>query len=50
MMETILAPWTIVLVIFATVLIMSFLIFLPPAAVLIWRAKTLSQISLEGTV
>uniref|UniRef100_A0A8B9EM38 Uncharacterized protein n=1 Tax=Anser cygnoides TaxID=8845 RepID=A0A8B9EM38_ANSCY len=48
--ETILAPWEILLVIFATVLIMSFLMVLPPAAVVIWRMKRVPQISLQGSV
>lgn len=48
--ETILAPWEILLVIFAAVLIMSFLMFLPPAAVVIWRMKRVPQISLHGSV
>uniref|UniRef100_A0A8C0BWB5 Uncharacterized protein n=1 Tax=Buteo japonicus TaxID=224669 RepID=A0A8C0BWB5_9AVES len=49
-METILAPWEILLVIFAAVLIMSFLMFLPPTAVVIWRMKRVPQISLHGSV
>lgn len=50
MVETILAPWEILLVIFATVLVMSFLMFLPPAALVIWRVKREPQISLHGSV
>uniref|UniRef100_A0A8C3PPM0 Uncharacterized protein n=1 Tax=Calidris pygmaea TaxID=425635 RepID=A0A8C3PPM0_9CHAR len=50
MVETILAPWEILLVILAAVLIMSFLMFLPPAAVVIWRMKRVPQISLQGSV
>ncbi|KYO27689.1 hypothetical protein Y1Q_0005248 [Alligator mississippiensis] len=50
MVETVLAPWTIFLVISAAVLIMSFLMFLPPAAVVIWRMKYMPQITLNGAV
>lgn len=50
MVGTILAPWEILLVIFAAVLIMSFLMFLPPAAVVLWRMKYIPQISLHGYV
>ncbi|XP_030341834.1 uncharacterized protein LOC115607976 isoform X2 [Strigops habroptila] len=50
MVETNLTPWEILLVIFAAVLIMSFLMFLPPAAVVIWRMKHVPQISLHGSV
>lgn len=50
MVETFLVPWQIVLVIFAAVLVMSFLMFLPPAAVVIWRMKHVPQISLHGAV
>lgn len=50
MVETILASWQILLVIFAAVLVMSFLMFLPPAAVVIWRMKRVPQISLHGVV
>uniref|UniRef100_A0A8C9MHW5 Uncharacterized protein n=1 Tax=Serinus canaria TaxID=9135 RepID=A0A8C9MHW5_SERCA len=50
MVETILAPWEILLVIFAAVLVMSFLMLLPPAAVLIWRMRRAPQISLQGSV
>lgn len=50
MVETILAPWEILLVIFAAVLIMSLLMFLPPAVVVIWRMKRVPQISLRGSV
>ncbi|RMC11693.1 hypothetical protein DUI87_11815 [Hirundo rustica rustica] len=48
--ETVLAPWEILLVIFAAVLVMSFLMLLPPAAVVIWRMKRMPQISLHGSV
>lgn len=48
--ETILAPWQIMLVICAAVLIMSFLMVLPPAVVVIWRMKRVPQISLHGSV
>lgn len=50
MVETVLAPWEILLVIFAAVLVMSFLMLLPPAAVVIWRMKRVPQISLHGSV
>ncbi|CAN0165781.1 unnamed protein product [Bubo scandiacus] len=50
MVQTVLAPWEILLVIFATVLIMSFLMFLPPAVVVTWRMKRVPQISLHGSV
>lgn len=50
MVDTVLAPWTIILVIFASVMIMSFLMFLPPVAVVIWKMKHMPQISLHGTV
>uniref|UniRef100_A0A6I8NFJ6 Uncharacterized protein n=1 Tax=Ornithorhynchus anatinus TaxID=9258 RepID=A0A6I8NFJ6_ORNAN len=48
--QTILAPWTIVLVIFATVLVMSSLMILPPAALLVWRMSRMPEISLAGTI
>ncbi|CAN8216554.1 unnamed protein product [Coccothraustes coccothraustes] len=50
MVETILAPWQILLIIFAAVLLMSFLMLLPPAAVVIWRMRRAPQISLQGSV
>uniref|UniRef100_A0A670Z2X3 Uncharacterized protein n=1 Tax=Pseudonaja textilis TaxID=8673 RepID=A0A670Z2X3_PSETE len=50
MVETILETWTIVLVILATVLIMTIMTFLLPAVVLLLRMRSLSQISLDGTV
>lgn len=50
MVETILVPWEILLVIFGAVLVMSFLMLLPPAAVVIWRMKRVPQISLHGSV
>uniref|UniRef100_A0A8C5IZS5 Uncharacterized protein n=1 Tax=Junco hyemalis TaxID=40217 RepID=A0A8C5IZS5_JUNHY len=46
----ILAPWEILLVIFAAVLVMSVLMLLPPAAVVIWRMRHVPQISLQGSV
>lgn len=49
-MKTILAPWQILLVISATVLTMTFLMVLPPAALVIWRMRRLPQISLQGHV
>uniref|UniRef100_A0A8C3CSW9 Uncharacterized protein n=1 Tax=Cairina moschata TaxID=8855 RepID=A0A8C3CSW9_CAIMO len=48
--KTILAPWEILLVISATVLTMTFLMVLPPAALVIWRMRRLPQISLQGYV
>uniref|UniRef100_A0A8B9UML4 Uncharacterized protein n=1 Tax=Anas zonorhyncha TaxID=75864 RepID=A0A8B9UML4_9AVES len=48
--KTILAPWQILLVISATVLTMTFLMVLPPAALVIWRMRRLPQISLQGHV
>uniref|UniRef100_A0A8D2N2D3 Uncharacterized protein n=1 Tax=Zonotrichia albicollis TaxID=44394 RepID=A0A8D2N2D3_ZONAL len=50
MVETVLAPWEILLVIFAAVLVMSVLMLLPPAAVVIWRMRHVPQISLQGSV
>uniref|UniRef100_A0A8C3M843 Uncharacterized protein n=1 Tax=Geospiza parvula TaxID=87175 RepID=A0A8C3M843_GEOPR len=50
MVETILAPWEILLVILAAVLVMSVLMLLPPAAVVIWRMRRAPQISLQGSV
>lgn len=50
MVETVLAPWEILLVIFVAVLVMSLLMLLPPAAVVLWRMKRVPQISLQGSV
>ncbi|RLW04221.1 hypothetical protein DV515_00006107 [Chloebia gouldiae] len=50
MVETVLAPWEILLVIFAAVLAMSLLMLLPPAAVVMWRMRRAPQISLQGSV
>uniref|UniRef100_A0A663LMD8 Uncharacterized protein n=1 Tax=Athene cunicularia TaxID=194338 RepID=A0A663LMD8_ATHCN len=50
MVQTVMAPWEILLVIFATILIMSFLMILPPAVVVTWRMKHVPQISLHGSL
>ncbi|MEE6488703.1 hypothetical protein FKM82_015324 [Ascaphus truei] len=50
MVLTVMESWTIVLVVFVAVLIMSFLMFLPPAVLLMWRMKRMPEISLSGAV
>uniref|UniRef100_A0A6I8RYF3 Uncharacterized protein n=1 Tax=Xenopus tropicalis TaxID=8364 RepID=A0A6I8RYF3_XENTR len=50
MEQTVLVSWSILLVIFATVLVMSLLMILPAVILILLRMKRMPEISLAGTV